>query len=206
MKTILLISLLILISFDISQAQDSITIPEKKWSFGADYNMYFYKNDYVGLPVFRADKNKLHLEARYNYEDLKTFSAWIGYNFKGGNEFEYFITPMIGGVVGLSDGIAPGLEFTFTYKGFELYNESEYMFDINTKENNFLYTWTDLSYSPKDWFWFGVSSQSTQMYQTSADFQPGVLLGGSFRNFEVTTYYYSPGSDPFLLITLTANF
>lgn len=206
MKKFLLLFLIVRISCNISQAQDSTTSPEKKWNFGADYNMYFYKDDFVGLPVFRADKNKLHLEARYNYEDLETFSGWIGYNFAGGNELEYFITPMIGGVVGRTDGIAPGLEFTISYKGFEFYNESEYMADVNTKENNFFYTWTDLSYSPKDWLWFGISGQSTQLYQSDMDFQPGVFVGGGYSFWEVTTYYYSPGADPFLLVTLSVSF
>jgi len=206
MKTSFFLLVLVVFSFSNSIAQSPTPHSEKKWNFGTDFNMYFYKNDFVGSPVFRADKNKLHLEARYNYEDFKTFSGWIGYNFTGGNDVEYLITPMVGGVVGLSNGIAPGVEFTFSYKGFELYNESEYMFDINTKENHFFYSWTDLSYSPKDWLWFGLSGQYTHVYQTNPMFQPGIFVGGGFKNWEVTSYYYSPGSDPFLLIALSVNF
>jgi hypothetical protein len=32
-------------------------------------------------PVFSADHNWLHLEARYNNENLRTGSLWVGYNF-----------------------------------------------------------------------------------------------------------------------------
>ena len=98
------------------------------WQFNADANFYFIPDDFFVLPVFIADKNKLHLEARYNYEDRETFSGWVGYNFTGGNKFEYTITPMIGGVVGLSDGMAPGIEITLSFKGFEFYSEAEHIF------------------------------------------------------------------------------
>ncbi|MDI1322168.1 MAG: hypothetical protein PSV36_05430 [Algoriphagus sp.] len=188
-------------------AQKTQLPSEKKWSFGADMNFYFLQNEFIGLPVFRADKNKLHLEARYNYEDLETFSGWIGYNFEGGKNIEYFITPMIGRVVGLTNGIAPGLEFTFNYKGFELYNESEYLFDVNSNENNFFYSWADFTYSPKDWLWLGISGQRTRLYQTELDIQRGILVGGGFKNWELTGYYYNVFSeDPFLMFSLSSNF
>ncbi len=116
-----------------SYAQETSTSIEKEWDFGADLNLYFLPNEFYALPVFRADQNNLHLEARYNYEDYKTFSGWVGYNFSGGEKLEYFITPMLGGVVGLSNGIAPGLEFTFTLNRFELYSEQEYLFDVKLK-------------------------------------------------------------------------
>ena len=53
------------------------------------------------------------------YEDMNTFSAWLGYNFSGGNNFQYTITPMVGGIIGNTNGIAPGLEFDFLFYGFE---------------------------------------------------------------------------------------
>ena len=98
------------------------------WEFNAGASFYFIQDDFFVLPIFTADKDKLHLEARYNYEDRETFSAWVGYNFVGGNDFEYKITPMIGGVVGRSDGMAPGIEITLGFRGFELYSEAEQYF------------------------------------------------------------------------------
>jgi hypothetical protein len=177
------------------------------WAFSAEGNLYLFQGQSILLPVFRADKNKLHLEARYNYEDLQTFSAWAGYNFTGGQELEYTITPMIGGVVGLSNGIAPGLEFTFDYKKFELYNESEYFVAVDTKENNFLYSWTDLTYSPTENFFFGISAQRTRLYKTNLDLQKGLIIGGGKKNWELTGYLYNLGFDtPFGIITLEMEF
>ncbi len=180
---------------------------EVKWDFGADLNFYFLTDDFFMLPVLRADNNKVHLETRYNYEDMQTFSAWIGYNISGGNNLEYLITPMIGGVTGNTDGIAPGLELTLGYKKFELYSESEHLFDLEDKENNFYYNWSDLTYSPKENWWFGLSGQRTRLYQTDLEIQRGLLLGGSVKKFEMTCYLYNLFfDDPFFLLAVSMNF
>jgi hypothetical protein len=177
------------------------------WEFNAHANLYFIPEDFFILPVFQADKNKLHLEARYNYEDRETFSAWVGYNFQGGKKLEYTITPMLGGVVGRSDGMAPGLEVTLDFKGFALYTEAEVYLDFQGSQNHYLYSWTDFSYSPKDWFWFGISAQRTRSYQTELDLQRGLLIGVGFKNWELTTYAYNLGfEDPFVLISISKQF
>lgn len=183
------------------------TDSEKKWDFKADGNFYFLPDEFIFLPVFTADKDHLHLEMRYNYEDLNTLSTWVGFNFYGGNKLEYFITPMLGLVVGNSDGIAPGLETTLTLGSFEFYSESEYFIDFQESESNFVYTWIDLTYSPLDWLWTGISAQRTRLYQSELDLQRGLILGGGFKNLEMTGYWYNIGTeDNFLLFTLSANF
>jgi len=207
MKKLLTVLIFVCATILCSNAQDVTDTTEKKWDLRADINMFFIPDLFIVSPLFRADKNKLHLEARYNYEDLETFSGWVGYNFMGGKNFEYTITPMVGGVVGLSTGIAPGLEFSIAYKKFELYNESEYIFDVETNENNFFYSWADLTYSATEWLSVGLSGQRTQLYQTDLDIQRGLLVGGSYKNFELTGYVYNLGLDNvFVLIGISANF
>src|SRR5438105_11307285 len=58
---------------------------EKAWSFSASASTYIVPDDqeYV-QPTLSADRGWLHLEARYNYENLETGSVWVGYNFGGG--------------------------------------------------------------------------------------------------------------------------
>lgn len=204
-KVFFLLTSIIYVSFySFIYAQDTLTTSE--WNYAVETDLYF-TDPFVFLPIFTANKGNLHLEARYNYEDLKTVSAWIGYNFTGGGEFEYFITPMVGAVAGRTNGIATGLEFTFSIIGFELYSESEYLFDVEAKENNFFYSWTDLSYSPLDWIWFGISGQLTGVYQTELEIERGVLLGVAYQNFEFTGYYYNAFTDDdFFMISLTADF
>ena len=189
----------------LGQEQDSLE--SKTWSFNADLNLYFIPDDFFVLPVFKADRDWIHLEGRYNYEDRETFSAWFGYNFSRGKKLEYTITPMVGGVVGLTDGVAAGLELTLSLGRFELYSEMEYLFDVNDNENNFYYNWSDLTYSPTDWLWVGISGQRTRLYDTELDIQRGLIVGGGWKNYELTSYFYNIGSDdPFVLLTFSATF
>jgi hypothetical protein len=205
MKKIIYIGILLLCSVGWLRGQEEDSTAG--WDFSSDLNFYLIPDDFFMVPIFRADKNNLHLEARYNYEDRETFSGWIGYNFSGGDDvFSYTFTPMLGGVGGLSNGVAPGLELTLTYKKFELYSEMENLFDLKNSENNFYYNWADLTYSPTDWLWFGISGQRTRLFQTALDIQRGLLVGVGLKNFELNTYVYNIGDDPFLILTLSANF
>ena len=72
-------------------------------------------------PTLTADHKWLHLEARYNYENLRTASLWAGYNIgrgdvSAGDKWEFDITPMLGGVFGRTNGIAPGCEALLSYR------------------------------------------------------------------------------------------
>lgn len=206
MRKIIFIGIVMVSSVDVLYAQEQDSLAG--WDFSTDVNFYIIPDDFFVLPVFRADKNNWHVEARYNYEDRETFSGWVGYNFSGGDDvFSYTFTPMLGGVVGLSNGIAPGLELTLTYKKFELYSEMENLFDLQNNENDFYYNWADLTYSPTDWFWFGISGQRTRLYQTELEIQRGLQVGVGLKHFELNTYVYNIGyDDSFMVITLSANF
>src|SRR5688572_21009960 len=194
------------LSFSSLYGQEDKSAPAT-WEFSTDANFYFLQDDFIILPVFRADRKALHLEARYNYEDIETFSIWTGYNFYGGEEFTYAFIPMLGGVFGRTSGVGTGIEIALNYKGFELYSEGEYLFDSEAVENNFYYNWTDLTYSPKDWLWFGLSAQRTRLYDTDLDIQRGLLVGGGLKNWELTGYLYNIGfDDPFVLLTLSVSF
>ena len=79
-------------------------------------------------PTITADRRWLHLEARYNYEDLDTASVWVGYNFSVGEKLSLDITPMLGGVFGNTTGIAPGLRGSLKWWRLELYGEARVRF------------------------------------------------------------------------------
>ncbi|MGH7492218.1 MAG: hypothetical protein ACREOO_07470 [bacterium] len=86
------------------------------WSFYASGYAYFVPDDQDYLaPIFTADRGRLHLEARYNYEDLETGSVFLGWNFSVGDELSLEATPMIAGIFGNTAGIAPGYKFTLGY-------------------------------------------------------------------------------------------
>jgi hypothetical protein len=178
-----------------------------KWEISTDINFYFIPDDFFIDPVVMADHGKLHLEGRYNWEDRNTFSAWIGKNYFGGKKIEYKITPMAGIVMGQTQGVAPGLEFSLAWKKFELSNSMEYLFDTNVKEESYFYSWNDLTYSIKDWLWMGLSTQRTRVYKTKLDLQKGLIIGLGYKKFDLTTYLYNIGFDTaFTVVTLSAGF
>lgn len=193
---------LLMIYSSISSAQNDNSSEKENWEFGAEANFYFTDPFFV-LPVIQAGKSWLHFEARYSYEELETFSGWAGYKFSGGKDFEYEIIPMAGFIAGRIKGFAPGLRFTLGYSGFELSGESEYVFDSEDKESNFFYSFSDLSYSPADWCYFGLSLQRTRIINTDAEFQPGVMAGGSYKNLGMTIYYFMPEEDDKYFILTT---
>ena len=55
---------------------------EAEWEFSPSTSPYLvpHGRDYAN-PVFTADRDSLHLEARYNYGAIKIGSVWVGYNF-----------------------------------------------------------------------------------------------------------------------------
>src|SRR5688572_4810031 len=110
-----------------------------KFSFEATLNNYIFKEDYIFNPVLTADKGTLHLESRYNYEDLNTLSLFVGYNIEAGNELYFELTPMFGFAFGETNGVIPALEFTFTFGKLEWYSESEYLFITDEGGENYFY-------------------------------------------------------------------
>jgi len=113
---------------------------------------------------------------------------------------------MVGGVVGKTNGIAPGLELGFQFYGFEFSSQSEYVFDLQNRGNDYFYNWTDFTYSPLDWLWFGLSLQRTRLYQTDLELQYGLMAGGGYKWFGLTGYIYNPGSDDlYIILSLTID-
>ena len=139
----------------------------ERWSFSASAYTYFVPDDrdYV-QPTFTADRGWLHLEARYNYEAPDTGSAWVGYNFNGGEKLAWEFTPMLGGVFGETTGIAPGYKGSLSWWKLELYSEGEYVFDTGHSSDSFFYNWSELTLAPVDWFRFGLVTQRTRLIAT----------------------------------------
>ncbi len=169
---------------------------------------YIVPNDqsYVN-PVFTADHEWLHLEARYNYENLHTGSVWVGYKFTTGKKLVLDVTPMIGGVFGRTTGIAPGCEASLAYKTIELAISNEYVFDTTHKSGNFYYAWPELTYSPLNWFRVGLVAQHTKAFHSSLDVQRGFLVGVSHKKWEFTSYVFNLGfTDPTVVLEMGVNF
>jgi hypothetical protein len=181
---------------------------DTKWEFSLSTFTFLsqHARDYAN-PNFTADRDWLHLEARYNYEELKTGSVWLGWNFITGKKLQFEITPMLGGVFGDITGVAPGYTITIRYKPFELSTQGEYFFDAGTSSGNFFYSWSELSASPADWLRLGIVVERTQASGFSSDVRRGPLIGFKYKEVNLTTYWLAPGSDEATFVfAVTFNF
>ena len=178
---------------------------DKSWNFSFSTLTYLaqHERDYAN-PNFTADYDRLHLEARYNYEALKTGSVWMGYNFEAGDTLKFEATPMLGGVFGDITGVAPGYEINVTYNKnqreiIELSTEGEYFFDAGTRSGDFFYSWSEFSAPlPKaDCVRAGLVVERTQASGNS-DVRRGPLVGFSHKckdkDVDLTIYWLAPGS------------
>jgi hypothetical protein len=178
------------------------------WSFEASAYTYLVPDseDYVN-PNFTADRGWLHLEARYNYEAQKAGSLWVGRNFEVGDKLVLAVTPMVGGVFGDLNGIAPGYNLSLSYGKVELSSQTEYVFDLQDRSGNFFYTWSELTYSPVDWFRAGLVVQRTKAYETELDIQRGLLVGFSYKKIDFTGHVFNFGwTDPTVVLAVAVNF
>jgi hypothetical protein len=191
-----------------STAKESAAAPANPWDFNASINGYLVPHGQsYASPTFTADRDTLHLEARYNSEAQRTGSLWCGYNLSWGKKLVLDMTPMIGGVFGDLNGIAPGLEFTGTYKKIQLYSANEYIFDTTTKSGNFFYTWTQLTYSPVKWFTFGYVLQRTKAYHSPHDIERGLLVGFTRKKITFTAQVFNlRQTDPTGVLSLGYSF
>jgi len=166
-----------------------------KWEYSISNYTFFavHSQDYAN-PTITADRDWLHLEARYNYEALKTGSIWIGYNFSTGDKLTIDVTPMLGGVFGNVTGIAPGYTISASYGPIEFYTQGEYFVDAGTSSGNFFYNWSELSCAPARWFRVGLVLDRTKTLGSDLEVRRGPLLGFRYKKVDFTTYWLSPGS------------
>ena len=192
-----------------SQEASPAQAGEEAWSYEAAAYGYLFQGgdgDFV-LPIVRADRGALHLEARYNYEDRRTGSLFGGWTFSFGDKTTLDVTPMLGAVFGNTDGVAPGLELYFEWGPLEYYSESEVVFDLHDEASSFFYNWSELTGRPLKWLRAGLALQRTRVYETDRDVQWGAVAGFSFWKMEVGAYYFNPGGEePFGILSAAISF
>jgi hypothetical protein len=81
------------------------------------------------------------------------------------------------------------------------------VFDLQDRSGNFLYMWSELTYSPIDWFRTGLVIQRTKAYQTELDTQRGLLAGFSYKKVDFTAHVFNVGwSEPTVVLAFAVNF
>jgi hypothetical protein len=169
---------------------------EPRWAFSVSVYGYDVPADEDFLnPLVTVDRGMLHLEARYNYEELDTASIWGGANFSVGENWVFDSTVMLGGVFGDLEGVAPGFRLSLTRSWFEATSEAEYYIDNHDHEENFFYTWTEVAGYPLEWFRLGLAVQRSRAYETDLHVQRGPFVGFTWKSFDAVAYVFNPGGD-----------
>ena len=196
--------------------QDDTERSKIEWEFSLSTFTYLaqHQRDYAN-PNFSADYDRLHLEARYNYEALKTGSVWIGCNFPRftiGKDLEVNATPMLGGVFGDITGVAPGYSIEASYKIIKASTQGEYFFDAGNNSGGFFYSWSGFSASlPKaDCVRAGLVVERTQASGNS-EVRRGPLVGFKHKckdkDVDLTIYWLAPGSrEATFVFAMTVEF
>ena len=148
-------------------------------------------NSLVPVAHYKTNSN-WYAEARYNYDELNTFSLYAGRTFSGERSLTYSITPMIGGMAGKSRGGSLALNTEFDFRGFNFSSQSQYSVNADSRMSNYFFSWSELSYQPLDWLYAGVSLQNTQVYRTATLTEPGLLIGLSYKQWSFPVYSFNP--------------
>ena len=145
------------------------------------------------MGIASGDLAWLHVEGRYNYEALRTGSAFGGVNLGWGQRLRLNLTPMVGGVFGRLDGIAPALRFTIDWWRVDLFSESEVVIPFSGGSGSFYYNWSELGFSAPLGIRVGGVVQRNLVFQSSLDFQRGLFAGLRLGPFNFTFYEFNWG-------------
>ena len=145
--------------------------------------------------IATVDRGPLHLEARYSYESVGARSAFVGWNFSGGETVTWELTPLVGGAWGTTRSFVPGFEGSLAWKQLDFYIEAEYVRGSGERSDGYLYAWSELGYAPLEWLRIGIAGQRTRAYGGDRDIQRGPFAQFMLGPFTIGGYWFNPGSD-----------
>lgn len=185
--------------------------PERAWST-AFYLDGYYQRDASAfmIPTLFADRGSLHLEARYNYEDFDTGSLWAGWAFTFGGEERYVrLVPMLGGVFGNVNGMAPGLEIEASWGRLSYWLEAEWFLDFQDSAGNYVSAWSEAYVTVVPWLWAGASAQRLRVADSPREVDVGPMVGIGKQGapgWSLSFYAYGITGTPLWLATAAAQF
>ena len=182
--------------------------PERSWRIAASVYGYFVPDqpDFV-MAIVPVDVGRLHFDGRYNYEGVRSGSAFVGGKAGWGRALALHLTPMIGGVLGDVDGLVPALRLTLAWWKVDLYDESEVVVDLHDAGASFFYLWSELGFSPLGWLRFGAVAQRSRVFHTPLDVQRGMFASVTIRFLTVTLYEFNAGwTTPTWVGAVSASF
>ena len=160
---------------------------------------YYYwqqKSTSIVVPkVYYESPKKWYTEFRYNWEELQTASVHFGRQIKFKKLSELTLTPVAGVLFGKLNGGSAGAIIELEFNKFLFLCEPQYVFSFQQKGQNFLYSWSELSYEINSFSYAGLALQQTQLYNEQNYFEPGIMAGLTLGRFDIPIYCFSPTSS-----------
>lgn len=144
------------------------------------------------VPVLHYQTKKgWYGEVRYNYDERNTFSILGGKTFSTRNNIPFSFTPMAGITFGELNGYTAGINISVEKSSFFFGTQSQYTVSTTKKYGNFIFNWCELGYQPLNWMYAGLSLQHTQVYGEKPLWEPGLMLGFSFKQVSFPLYAFN---------------
>ncbi|MEO7960671.1 MAG: hypothetical protein ABIR19_03935 [Ginsengibacter sp.] len=171
-----------------SQSQEHAGVEQYYYSAGGSSS--------IVPKVYYQDKKNWFGEMRYNYEANETMSLNAGKMFSNDNAlFDFSITPFAGIVLGKLNGGSVGSNLNLEYHDMYFSSEGQYTFSFSDQKENFIYNWSELGYQLNKLVYTGLALQATHPYELKNYWEPGILLGFTYKNWTFPLYAFSPAND-----------
>jgi hypothetical protein len=145
--------------------------------------------------VYYESPHNWYGEVRYNYEELQTVSFNAGKIFSNKKLLSYSITPFAGIVLGRLNGGTLGSNIKIDYKSLFFSSESQYTFSVEKRAENFFFNWSELGSQLTKLVYVGVALQLTHPYEIKNDWQPGVMIGFTYKSWTFPVYAFNPARN-----------
>ncbi len=142
--------------------------------------------------LYYQTSHKWFGEVRYNYEELQAISFIAGKTFSNDETFSYAFAPYAGLVLGTMNGGSVGSNIDFEYKNLFFSSESQYTFSVNEKAQDFFFNWSEAGCNFTSLFYAGLALQLTHPFETQNKWEPGFMLGLTYKNWTFPFYAFSP--------------
>ena len=159
------------------------------------FEQYFYTGGGTSAVVPKINYQNRHGwfgEMRYNYEELQTVSFITGKMFSNDNEFSYAVTPYAGLVLGRMNGGSLGSNIDIGFKNLFFSSESQYTFSVSERSQDFFFNWSEAGYKFGGLFYSGLALQLTHPFETQNEWEPGIMLGFTYKSWTFPFYAFSP--------------
>jgi len=157
--------------------------------------------------VAAMERGRLRLEARYNYEARDGASAFAGWKFEGGEEVKWQGVPLAGVLFNKARGFVPAVEASVAGGSFDAYIEAEYVHDLQSHADSYVYAWSEAAWSPAKWLRLGVVGQRTRIVESERDIQRGLFAQVTLERASLAVYAFNPdAASRYVVVALAVRF